>query len=182
MITLAEGAETAPDDALPLRFIEAMPVGVPADPATAETVTKVVIEMTACARDNDPLRLLALFTDAYVRAIANEQESLIVNIEATPVSRQPVNADLRVVAIQDVLHLDDGRVSAVVTVGGVEDSHPAPGRTGLVIFVERDGQWLVDAQHEEVWPGDPATPPVAIADLITTSATPVASPQATPRP
>lgn len=178
VIVLAESAERRRDDGYPPIFIEAIPTGVLADARTVGAITGVVLETTACARDNDRLRLFALFTDRYIVELAGSEKAFIDNLEATPVSQQPVNPDLHVAAIQDVVHLDDGRVSAIVTLGGIEDSHPAPGRTVLMIFAEQDGRWLLDGQYERVWADDSATSPVYIADVI---GTPVA-PLATPRP
>jgi len=176
VMTLVEGVEAAPDEGYPVTFIEKLPKGVPADTGTVNAITDVIVEATACARDNDLLRLLALYTDAYVVTLAAGQPTLIENLEATPVSNQPVNPDLHLATIQDVLLLDDGRVSAIVTLGGVEDPHPAPGQTVLMIFANENGRWLVDGQYERVWSGDSAMAPVYLADVIGTSATPVATP------
>lgn len=177
VMTLVEGVEAAPDDGYPVTFIEELPKGLPADTGTVNAITDVIVEATACARDNDLLRLLALYTDAYVVAIAASQPTLIENLRATPVSEQSPNPDLQVVEIKDVQRLEGGRVSAIVTLGGVEDAHPAPGRTILIIFANENGRWLVDGQYERVWSGDPATAPAYIVDVIGTSATPVATPR-----
>jgi hypothetical protein len=176
VVTLAAGAEPPPADRYPVDFIQELPTGVPADTGTVNAITDVIVEATACARDNDLLRLLALYTDAYVVTLGADQPTLIENLEATPVSNQPVNSDLHVATIQDVLLLDDGRVSAIVTLGGVEDPHPAPGRTILMIFANENGRWLVDGQYERVWSGDSVMAPVYVADVIGTSATPEATP------
>lgn len=177
VVALVESVRATPSDGYPPIFIEAIPTGVPADTETVDVVTSVVLELTACARNGDVLRLLALFTDAYVLAIAGSEAAFIENLEVTPVSDQPINSDLHVAAIQDVMLLDDGRVSAIVILGGVEDSHPAPGRTVLMIFAEQDGRWLLDGQYERVWSGDSKTTPVYIADVIGTPATPLATPR-----
>lgn len=176
VMTLVKGVEAAPDDGYPVNFIEELPKGEPADTETVDAITDVVVEATACARDNDLLRLLALYTDAYVVAIAASQPTLIENLWATPVSDLPVNPDLHVASIQDVMLLDHGRVSAIVTLGGVDDSHPAPGRTVLMIFAEQDRRWLLDGQDERVWSGDSTTTPVYIADVVATPVAPVATP------
>lgn len=154
------------EDGVPSWVIDKVPLGSPADDATVEEVTNAVLELTACVLARDFLREYALLTDEFVLEIAGGTDSFVENLQATPIGDEPVNPDLHVAVIQDVTRLDDGRVSAIVTLGGIEDSHPAPGRTFLMIFVEQKGRWLLDGQYEEVWSGDPNTQPVDIADLV----------------
>ncbi|MGH2531952.1 MAG: hypothetical protein ACRDJW_06550 [Thermomicrobiales bacterium] len=178
LAALDASATPLPDDAYPPIFIRELPSGTPADAETSDAVTQVVLELVACARADDALRWYALLTDDFVRDIAATTAApLVAEVLATP-AHSPAEQDLRVEAIEQVTLLPDGRVSAVVTLGGVEDAHPAPGRTVLWIFAQQDGRWLLDGSYERVWSGDANVYPVYIADVVATPnhATP------TPRP
>lgn len=166
LVVLVERREATPADALPIDLVENIPSGTHADIATVDAVTIAIEGLAACAREGDTLRLLALYTDGYLHAIGAAEPALFENLVATPVSDERLGSDLYIASIQEVTMLGDGRVSAMVTLGGVEDSHPAPGRTVLMIFANAGGRWLLDGQYERVWSGDPAVEPVPIADLI----------------
>ena len=157
----------------PLTFyVGDLPTGVPADPATVAGVTRTMQQFVACSLAGDGLRLLALFTDDLLQAGAgHEGPSLLA--AATPMPSP--NRDEYLAAVEAVRLLPDGRVSAIVTRGGVEDPHPAPGSTDLLFFVRDGDRWLIDGIYERVRLSDPTSDPaVYIADAVATrdSATP----------
>jgi hypothetical protein len=87
---------------------------------------------------------------------------------ATP-APAPVNPDQYLAAVESVQVLPDGRVSALITRGGVEDAHPAPGRTQLMIFVYERGRWVIDDVYEKILPLQPGALPTPIAELRPTT-------------
>lgn len=175
LTALDRSAKEMPDDAYPASFIRELPAGSPAGSETAEAITDAVLEWAACNRDNDYLRLFALFTDNYVRVLAGITDEPLQAL-ATPAVEDPTNQSVEVAAIRDITLLDDRRVSVIVTLSGVEDSHPAPGRTFLLIFVEQNDRWLLDGQYERVWSGGPTDQPVYVADAAATPADTRATP------
>lgn len=177
IVALEEQIEGTPTDESSAVFIPEVPTGSPADAATVDIVTNVVLELAVCVRLGEPLRTYALYTDAYLTAIAASNGSLIEPPPSTPASDEPVNQDVHLAAIQEVTLLDDGRVSAIVTIEGIEDSHPAPGRTFLMIFAQEDERWLIDGRYEKVWDGDQKTAHIDVADLNTVPSDGAATPQ-----
>ncbi len=152
-----------------------LPSGEPADADTVDAVTRTVLERIECRKTGDWLRWLALATDDYIRRTTLPDAGTPPPPPSTPNPPEFLQ-NLRLLSIQNAMGLDDGRVSAIVTLGGTEDAHPAPGRTFLMFFSEVDGQWLLDEQYLRVFSGGGT--PTFIAELI---ATPTAEP-ATPAP
>lgn len=166
VINLAERLEATPGNEYSIVFIADVPSGIPAATETVDAVTNTVRELTACIQLGEALQTYALYSDDFLGAIAGSSDSFIKMLRSTPVSDEPANQGVHVAAIQEVTLLDDDRVSAIVTIEGIEDSHPAPGRTFLMVFVHEDDRWLLDGQYERIWAGEPATPPVDVADLV----------------
>jgi hypothetical protein len=61
--------------------------------------------------------------------------------------------------------LDDGRVLAAVLLVVGDDLRPDPDRTRVLLFVQRDGRWLVDETIATVRVPDCALP-VAVAAVV----------------
>lgn len=177
--TLETAAMEIPDTSLDLRFVPEIPIGVPADPHITNAVTQTLLEMVACSLEDDGLRWYAVVTDRYIQVLAgSEDPPLTEYLLATPVSDEPVNPDLHLAHIERVTLLTDGRVTAIVTLGGIDNAHPAPGRTSIMFFAVQDGRWLYDGNYEEVWSGSQDTEQVWIADLYPPPASAAATPAA----
>lgn len=139
-----------------------LPDGAPADAATAAAVTATVRLFVACANARDIGRMYALVTDAFLRQSFGNQpatEAVVAYLAATPAAR-PAADRTELVAVRGVRRLPDGRVGALV-----DDRDPTDPRTdGLstdwVVFVERDGRYLLDetVSGVEAFYGPDATP------------------------
>lgn len=165
LAAIEASATPLPDTYPPTIYIGELPTGVPADPETVAGVTRTMQLLVSCHLAGDGLRLAALFTDDLLQIVAGlEGPSLLES--ATPMPSP--NRDEYLAAVEEVQLLPDGRVSAIVTRGGVDDPHPAPGRTVLMIFAKQDGRWLIDGIYERVWSGEPDMYPVYIADAVAT--------------
>jgi hypothetical protein len=120
-----------------------LPVGPPADQATASEVVSVVSELFGCFATGDFIRGTALFTDDLVRSFGGEpgttMEEARAFLEATPTTEMDGMVDERVIAITDVMDLGDGRVGAFVVdeSGGQLD-------TVYAIFERQDDRLLID--------------------------------------
>lgn len=155
-------------------FIEeaALPVGESVDAETVAELTDLLTERAACVRDLDFARVYALYTDRYlVDFFSAEGLPDVAALLATPNPRP----DYRFGSIARPTLLPDGRVSAFVAFVGadIEDDHPRPGVTYLMIFQRVDGAWRIDRQFERYLPT--ATQGVLpIAALLDDEATPAA--------
>lgn len=140
-----------------------LPTGLPADAATVGAITDAVYQLIACGNTGDPLRLLALYSDGALRQMGpldNEWFSALTTPTAQPDERW-----VTLIAVWDVQVLPDGRVAALVLEGNRQDTHPAPGRTGMLLFVQDADQWLLDEFIETVATHEGL---VAVADLVGT--------------
>lgn len=116
-----------------------------------DEITRLLSIRAACLRELDALRFYALYTDQYlVSLIASEGFPDWMAQPGTPAPGSAEQPDYRFGSIDQALQLDDGCVSARVTFIGadIEDSHPAPGVTYLMIFEMDDSQWRIDQQLE----------------------------------
>ena len=109
------------------------------------------------------LRFYALHSDTWVRRFAASAEGLTTLTTSTP----PLADGDRAVYLGPwgVRRLPDGRVlvAALLRVG--DELRPDPARTRVLLFVHRDGRWLVDETIEEVrLPG--CEEPVAVAAAV----------------
>ena len=173
-----EAAATPLPDTSPVTIdIGEPPRGVPADAETVAGVSRTVQQLVACHLAGDGLRLAALFSDDLLRVVAGSDGSSLIEF-ATPTPSP--NRDEYLAAVEVVQLLPDGRVSALVTRGGVEDGHPAPGKTALMFFVREGDRWLIEAIYDEIWPTRSSARPTAAADLRPTSVggTPTPTPPA----
>jgi hypothetical protein len=120
-----------------------VPVGPPADEATAGEAVSVVSELFGCFATGDFIRGTALFTEDLVRSFGGEpgttMEEARAFLEASPAAEMDGMVDERVIAITDVMDLGDGRVGAFVVdeSGGQLD-------TVYVIFERQDDRLLID--------------------------------------
>jgi hypothetical protein len=116
--------------------------GVPADDTVVQAVTERIEMAVACQNAGDVLRMLANFTDQWVRdrfagydlVFYGRFMEAIENPEALPEDER-----IELVGVVDVVVLDDGAVIATVTTR----SHGQE-QTSLVLLAEESGDWLID--------------------------------------
>lgn len=120
-----------------------IPLGEPIDDdSIVAGVTTTVHEVFSCFAAGDYARATALFTDNLVATFGpgpdETREDAAGFLEASPVP-EPEEEQTQILAITDVMLLDDGRVSAfaVDEVG-----------TAYVIFEQHGDRWLVDEVFE----------------------------------
>lgn len=116
-----------------------IPLGAPVDDeAIIAGVTATVHEVFSCFEAGDFQRATALFTDDLASQFGpgpeETREDVVAFLEATPVTAAD-DEGTQILAITDVMLLDDGRVGAfaVDEVG-----------TAYVIFEQAGDRWLVD--------------------------------------
>ena len=139
-----------------------VPLGEPADAETAAAATAVVREVLACFNAGDFGRALALFSDDLVRSFGPSPEETPEDVRAflAPAPEPlPAGSRIRLLAVTDVAVMADGRVGAFVVTDDPTVPPEGP-ETALVLVVEEDGRWLVDAVVEfvVVEEGDGGTP------------------------
>ncbi|MBA2519517.1 MAG: hypothetical protein H0V24_07610 [Chloroflexia bacterium] len=117
----------------------------PAEPAIVDAVTATMEEVVACVNAGDLQRMTALFTDNYFYRFFGGIAEADVQRLATP-TPLPVDLQTELVSVDEVMALDDGRVSAITQVGDAR---------ALTIFARDGDRYLVDYSYALA---DPATP------------------------
>lgn len=157
--SLADLLATPIAEPVQVDMLQELPEGEPVEPATAEGVTRTVRQLGACASSGDLLRFLALFTDAaLVQLHLNTSEEGRAELAALGSAAPTPYPPGRRAVFAGPWHLrllPDGRVLAAVTWFGSEaDTCVEPNRIWALIFVDRDGRWLVDEIIERVAEGE----------------------------
>lgn len=136
---VAELAEQAPEEE---PAIGPLPEGKPIDAETAEAIAATLEEMAACLTAGQMLRFYALHSDDWLRRFASQVEG----ITTLTTSTVPLDDGDRAVYLGPwrVQRLPDGRVMAATLLRVGNDLRPDPSRVRVLVFVERDGRWLVD--------------------------------------
>jgi hypothetical protein len=157
ILTLADAgsSETASTNALP--------TGDPADPATTGAITAVIEEMAACLTAGDMLRFYALHSDEWLRRSLGVVEGMAIQTVSIPTLDDGNRAHY--LGPWHVQILADGRVLAAVLLVVNDELRPDPDRTTVLLFVHRDGHWLVDETIASVRVQDCAFP-VAVAAVV----------------
>ena len=125
-----------------------IPLGEPLAPdeTIVSGITQTVVEVLACFSAGDFPRALALFTDELVMSFGpspgETREDVAAFLEASPVP-EAESAPVELVAITNVMLLEDGRVGAFVVDREVGDE-TASSETVFVIFAQGGNRWLVD--------------------------------------
>ena len=119
-----------------------LPEGAPAEPETAAAIAATLEEMAACLTAGQMLRFYALHSDEWLRRFAAQVEG----ITTLTTSTVPLDDGERAVYLGPwrVQMLPDGRVTAATLLRVGDELRPDPGRVRVLVFVERDGRWLVD--------------------------------------
>jgi hypothetical protein len=141
----------------------ALPTGDPADPATTATITAVIQEMAACLTAGDMLRFYALHSDDWLRRTLGVVEGMAIQTISIPTLDDGNRA--LYLGPWRVQILADGRVLAAVLLVVSDELRPDPDRTTVLVFVHRNGRWLVDETITSVRVPDCAFP-VAVAAVV----------------
>jgi hypothetical protein len=157
VLTLAEAESSETASTL------ALPTGDPADPATTAAITAVLGEMAACLTAGDMLRFYALHSDDWLRRSLGVVEGMAIQTISIPTLDDGNRA--LYLGPWHVQILADGRVLAAVLLVVNDDFRPDPDRTRVLLFVHRDGRWLVDETIASVRVPDCALP-VAVAAVV----------------
>jgi hypothetical protein len=131
--------------------------GEPADEATRAAITATARELMACWNAGDILRRLALYSDGHLRVAYPDGPTRALEMIAE--SPLPLSEAERfaLVSVEDVRHMADGRVSALVTIDNpASHSHDPQTRAtasqqevARLIFIEEAGRWRVDETRRE---------------------------------
>lgn len=152
-LVVASGAAATPAAQAAPPTAVTIPLGRPADAADVASVDAVVEAFVACANAGDVDRMLALFSDAYLRrAAAVSGGRLLLPPPSTP---RPAKLRTTILAITDVSVLTDGRLGAFVVVDARGLARPD---TIFVVLVQEDDRWRID-DIEGFLPGGPTDPP-----------------------
>lgn len=121
-----------------------LPVGNPADAATRQAIDLAVREIEACINAGDLARLYALFSDEFILDGEAVDEGRLAFLDDT--APQPRLRGDRALFIGPwaTQALEDGRVMAAVRLGNAREFYPDGDETRLLLFVNRDGRWLLD--------------------------------------
>ena len=140
-----------------------LPTGDPADPATTAAITAVLREMAACLTAGDMLRFYALHSDAWLRRSLGVVEGMATLTTSIPPLDDGHTA--RYLGPWHVQILSDGRILAATLLVVGDDLRPDPNRTRVLLFVQRDGRWLVDETIASVRVAD-CPLPVEVAAVV----------------
>ncbi|MDQ3695703.1 MAG: hypothetical protein M3464_19110 [Chloroflexota bacterium] len=114
--------------------------GTPADLAIVDEVTATARELVACVNAGKLPRLMALYTVSYRISfwggVGSAEE---VTRLASPTPLLPPGQQAKLVSVEDVRELPDGRVSAMTQ---IDD------RRALMVFAEVDDRYLLDYSYE----------------------------------
>ena len=136
ILTLAEAHSSQAEP------ISALATGEPADPATTAVITSVLQEMAACLTAGDMLRFYALHSDDWVRRSLGAVEGMATLTTSIPPLDDGHRA--RYLGPWHVRILSDGRILAAALLVVGEELRPDPDRARVLLFVHRNGRWLVD--------------------------------------
>ena len=136
ILTLA-GADSSETEPIP-----ELPTGDPADPGMTAAIRAALGEMAACLTAGDMLRFYALHSDDWLRRSLGMVKGMALLTTSIPPLDDGQRA--RYLGPWHVQILADGRVVAAVLLVVGDELRPDPNRTRVLIFVHRDGRWLVD--------------------------------------
>jgi len=173
--TIIAHATPTSGEVVPPTSTDILPEGGSPDRETADGVITAVLILHKCI--GAPGQFYALVTDAFMqRQVDYESPASILSEAEATAPAVDVNADRYIAAIGHVQDLGHGRASAIVTLGGIDDPHPAPGRTFLMVFEHVDGRWLLDGMYDQIWNPASMVEPIWIADLFPPAVPPLESP------
>ena len=154
----------------------ALPHGTPVDADTAGEIRTMLDQLAACAMTGDTPRLYAYFSDHWLSSgfIGPQFIDQLVGATPTPVA---VPNTIFVRDVTNIERLPDGRVGALVTIGGLcEQSQPQPTCVQYMGFVQQGGLWYVDYQITAI--AGPHGGVTQLGQYLQEHGTPVATPAA----
>jgi hypothetical protein len=157
IFSLAEDGVREPIAAL------ALPTVVSADPVITAAITAVLQEMATCLTAGDMRRFYALHSDDWLRRSLGVVEGMATQTISMLTLDDGNRA--RYLGPWHVQTLADSRVLAAVLLVVNDDLRPDPDRTTVLLFIHRDGRWLVDETITSVRVPDCALP-VAVAAVV----------------
>lgn len=143
------------------------PLGEIADPDATLAIQQAAREVLACFNGGDIARATALMSENGVKRAywgltidPASREETKSRLSSAPIPR-PADREVRLLAVTDASVLPDGRIAAFVVIN--EPLLPPAGpETLLFVFVDQDGQWLVDDWVDfSIVPADFGTPEAA---------------------
>lgn len=142
-IALATPVPASPGPVLPSH--RDLPPGSPAEAAAVEAVTATVAEALACRNAGDLLAAYALMTDDLVLKVIGPPGGVPPELVAL-LSEKPDKVRraerLELAEVGEARTLPDGRVAATVVTRNAGTEF-----TDVLVFVERDGGWLIDEAY-----------------------------------
>ena len=154
--------EQATTDAFPGKpILDSLPPGAAPDATTAAEIERVYRHVEACANSGNPtIGILGYFSDdGLVRefgGMSPESVAELRDLATMPATPVPAGSRFVFTGPWHVQALDDGRIlAAVVWFGNEADICLDPLRIDVLVFVQQDGQWLIDEWIERIGMLDP---------------------------
>ena len=118
------------------------PEGQPADPETVDAVVATAVEVVACFNAGDLPRAFALYSDDLIESFAAADPLPQEEFDAMAATPTAAPADQRssVLAVRDVILLDDGRVGGFIDFEFEDGYH----ETQYAVLTLEGDRWLVD--------------------------------------
>jgi len=133
--------------ATPTAAIAETPAGSPADAATIAAIVATVTLLAACSNAEDPLAILAIYSDAFVHALLDQSHPTADQIASLNEPPTPLAATAwaTVCGVWDVRLSDDAHATALVYVRNPHDDLSS-GIPRYAFVYERE-RWRIDAMR-----------------------------------
>jgi hypothetical protein len=129
------------DDPIPYQ----RPDGTPAGAETISAVTSTVRQFIACGNEGDILRLLAVFSDDFLRNHAGEMGLPITEDTSQLITVPEPATGVSILSVDDVVDVSDGSVSALVILQISETYKSQTASLQFTFINDPDaGRWLID--------------------------------------
>jgi hypothetical protein len=131
-----------------------LPPGVRADAVTVAEISSTVQHLEACLNTGDVLRFYALFSNGWFRNLTQTEDLRreLATLATAPPGPRPEGYRETFVGPWHVMRLEEQRVlAAEIWFGSEDDLRLDPSLTKILLFVEHDGRWLIDALIERVF-------------------------------
>ena len=116
----------------------------PVDPETAQEIRATVTRIIACLDSGDPTRAYTDFGDAYLQRLLTP--ALLATL-GTPTAAETNDDPTRIIAIDPILWLADGRILATVR---LDPTLIPVEKTYQFVFIQNGDHWLLDDVVDEL--------------------------------